>query len=396
MKSLTIAAIAAALGLIAGYGVVALEFAADGDYLRYSNLHPRTDIPTQSAEQPIEVQKSDGKTPRLKVIGEAEVDLGSIQQYTEGTEVFKIANEGDAPLKLKLEGTTCKCTVGKMETDTIAPGETAEIELTYKAETTQPQYSHGATIRTNDPTTPKLVLSISGVVERRIYTVPEQVVFTRISANVPNTQEVSIYTIKLPDFEWKDVILDESPVAEFFEIEMRDLEPDELKSEFNVDGGKHLTIRTKPGIPNGPFQQTLRIKTNHQDIVVPISGSVIADVTVVGGRRFNLNTGVYNLGYVEQKEGVSRDLLILVKGPNREKIDVKVASVSPEDVLQAKLGEREVSEKLVKIPLTLTVPPGSRKVNRLGSTAKGFGMVELSTTDPRNKKLRIKVHFAVE
>ncbi len=384
--------IAAIAGLGFGLGLTQYEFAGVGSFLRVSNTHVPESVDENSPET--KVSTSDVKRPRAKIIGDSVYEFGTIEQDTKDSHVFKLKNEGNAPLKLVITGTTCKCTVGKLETDSIPPGEIAEIELTYEAKQPTAVYRHGATIRTNDPDHPTIKLSVSGVVENRIYVLPTTIVLSRISSNSPTEFQLSVFSVRHPEFDVTDVVFTNSEIAEFFEFDVAPLPADMFQG--SADGGKLVTVRTKPGLPNGPFRQDLRVETNSgKPLFVPFTGSVIADVSIAGGVKFNSDASLFDMGLIERGKGAEARLLVLVKGENRDKINVKVAGSSP-STLKAELGEPTRGKKVTRYPLKLTVPPDSPSGSYLGSKASGFGKVILETTDPRNKELTVRVRFAIE
>ena len=55
---------------------------------------------------------------------------------------------------------------------------------------------------------------------------------------------------------------------------------------------------------------------------------------------------------------------------------------------------------VLMIPMTITIPPGSRVVNRLGGKATELGAklgkIVIETTHPQTKQVLLYVHFAVE
>ncbi len=394
MKTWIGSAIAALVGLAFGLGLTQFEFAGMGEYLRVSN----TSIPPIRDEEDPEADPGEpvAELPRVKLIGEPIFEFGTIEQNTSGSHVFQLANEGKAPLKLVITGTTCKCTVGKLETNVVPPGETADIELTYKAEQPTPNYHHGATIRTNDPKRPTIALSVKGVVENRVFVLPPTLVLSRISANSLTEFQVAVYSVRYPDFEVTEAVFTEQESAKFFEVAITPLPAEWLEGQRSADGGRLLTIHTKPGLPNGPFHQNLQVSTNSsQPIDIPISGSVIADVSIVGGQKFHSDAGLFDMGVIESKQGASERLLVLVKGKNRDKIKIGVASSSP-SMLKVELGEPTRGAKVTRYPLILTIEPGSPSGSFLGSQSAGFGSVVLETDDPRNKRVSIRVRFAVK
>ncbi len=48
----------------------------------------------------------------------------------------------------------CKCTIGDLKKNELQPGEEAEVELTWTAETSEREFGQSATIETDDQSNP--------------------------------------------------------------------------------------------------------------------------------------------------------------------------------------------------------------------------------------------------
>src|SRR5690606_2024160 len=112
--------------------------------------------------------------PRIEVIGGEEFDFGVMEPGGEGTHQFVVRNVGTAPLELDIIGSTCKCTVGTLQQETVAPGEQTEIELRWVANTNSEEFGQTATLKTNDPSRGELNLKIRGKVISTMTMVPRR------------------------------------------------------------------------------------------------------------------------------------------------------------------------------------------------------------------------------
>jgi hypothetical protein len=99
-------------------------------------------------------------------VAPASHDFGLVGPDTVTT-VFTVRNAGDGPLQIESVSTSCGCTTAEMSTQTVAPGESASLTVTF-----DPQAHAGAVgqfvrfvyLRTNDPVTPEIELKISAEV----------------------------------------------------------------------------------------------------------------------------------------------------------------------------------------------------------------------------------------
>jgi hypothetical protein len=75
---------------------------------------------------------------------------------------------------------------------------------------------------------------------------------------------------------------------------------------------------------------------------------------------------------VDGEKGIETTLRILIKGPHRHDVQLKIKEVDPSDVLAVQLGESvPINNGLVYMhPLTVSVPKGSRPVARMGLIGK--------------------------
>jgi hypothetical protein len=160
-----------------------------------------------------------------------------------------------------------------------------------------------------------------------------------------------------------------------------------------------VIVHIQPGLPLGALEQVLHLKTNladNSELDVPIHGSVISDISVVG-RNFSTSKNLLTLGIIKQSEGARADLHILVKGPHRHDVKLKVLSTDPSDVLHATIGEPNLdNDKILRYPLTIEIPPGSRQTSRLSSDPQTAAKVTLETTHPQAKDVQVMVRFAIE
>ena len=189
--------------------------------------------------------------------------------------------------------------------------------------------------------------------------------------------------------------------ASFFSLDWRPTEADELRDKQGATIGLTGTLTVKPGLPLGPINQTIQLKTNVTEVdqlELDISGTVVSDISIVGPSQFVEKHSVLMFGVIERDQGAKTTLRILVKGPHRQDVKLIVKQIDPADVLKASLGEaREINAGVVRMyPLEIEVPPGSRLVNRMGSDQAKFGKIVLESTHPTVKEIPINVKFAVE
>ena len=391
MRTLLVVIVAAALGVAVGVGTTWAKLTRAPDF------SPDFDLLTSALRSTGEAPEPTGPQPAVTVSSE-EHDFGIVERNHLVEHEFVFTNRGQAPLRLKSGGTTClKCTVSKIPEAPIAPGESAKVVVEYNASVDSPQFRQSATILTNDPAQTRVVLTVFGKVAASYSIEPHELVISKVAANASETVTARVISyltdqFKIESFQWSD-----ADSARFFDLQIAAIGRDEL-TEPHAKLGYTLTVTVKPGLPLGPFRQKLTLNTDlpgAPTLQLPIAGTVISDITI-SGPGWDREHGVLVLGVVRSAEGIRRNLTVLVHGEHRHDVQVTVGKCQP-DFLRVSLGEpADVNGgAVVRIPLTVEVPPGVPDANYLGSPGK-LGEILLETTHPEAKQVRLLVQLAVE
>ena len=98
------------------------------------------------------------------------------------------------------------------------------------------------------------------------------------------------------------------------------------------------------------------------------------------------------LGTVSSRSGSQTNLFLTAKGPHRADVKPIVRTVVP-DSLEVVVGEgRPVgSGNVIRIPLSITIPPGSAPANHMCSPQAPAGRIVLDTGLPDSPALTIPV-----
>lgn len=87
-------------------------------------------------------------------------DFGKVTQVETVGGIFKFKNIGDGILKLEPPKPSCGCTVAELKPDTLKPGETGELPFTLHLGLVKAQFDKRIAVKSNDPQTPEVSLSI--------------------------------------------------------------------------------------------------------------------------------------------------------------------------------------------------------------------------------------------
>jgi hypothetical protein len=332
-------------------------------------------------------------------IEKTDFDFGVLDIAGEGTHDFTVANRGVAPLRLTAGETSCRCAVSKLERETIGPGESAKVTITWKPKGTTGPYRQTAKIKTNDPALPAMTLTISGKITVAAEFVPPEMVFSELTVGGSATAQSRLYCnlakpLKILGHRW-----DKAETARLFDVALAPLPADDVAARPGARSGTLVTVTARPGLQQGPFKQKLILETDLKaaaEQALPIQGRVEGDITVAGA-DWDYAYNLLNIGAVPSGESATRRLLLMVRGPHRKDVTFKAAQANP-NFLKVSIGKStEINHgAVVQTPVTIEVPAGSPVCSHLGASRGDLGTFDLETTHPQVPRLRVLVRFAVE
>jgi hypothetical protein len=191
----------------------------------------------------------------------------------------------------------------------------------------------------------------------------------------------------------------DAALAERVHVEVEPLSALELPNP-QAKAGVRVVATYEPGTTVGPFAGSLKLHTNLEKSPlreVPITGNVKGDIWIYSP-AWSEAAGLLRMAPVSSAKGGSTLLYVNLRGEHAETTKVGVAKdgVTPAE-LQATVGEpKKMRDGLVRIPLTVTIPAGTRPMVRAGEDQGGEGEIVLDTTHPQMSKVRLRVHFTVQ
>jgi hypothetical protein len=393
MKAWLVSVLASAAGVAIGTGITVAEFAPAKEVFVISE-----------DEGTVIMTDASGGTPKAVVEGEKEHNFGVMERNVKGEHVFKVSNQGTAPLSIKVGHTTCKCTVAKLANETLAPGESTEVRLEWEAKSYVEDFRQSAEVETNDPANRVIRLAIAGNIIQSIRPIPEELTLSAISANEDSVAETKIYAFTAKPLEIKQASLVNADYADHFAVTATPLSDKEVAEVANAKSGFRISLNVKSGLPVGPLNQTIRVETNvptAEVVEIPVHLTVASDISVINASpeaSFVSEKNLLRLGKLQSEKGANAQLYLLVKGPHRNDIKLTIASIEPATVIQATLGEATPLRNgaVLRYPLKLTIPPGQSPVSRIGGEQGELGKIILHTTHPIAKEVRLYVQFAIE
>jgi hypothetical protein len=334
------------------------------------------------------------------LVDREEYDFGIMDAEQEGSHDFVFTNVGSAPLELSSGATTCHCTVSMVDSDPVPPGKSTPVTVTWKPKGKLGEYTQSVTILANDPHRPQITLTVHGDITVGVRADPPELVLSRVPLGEPGGGDVRLWcSLPGPPLAITGVTLSDDSTAKFFQVTPEPIPQAQVQEEKGARSGVLLRVAVKPGLPQGPFQQTISLRTNqpsHAELTLPVKGMVQSDISIAGA-DWNPQLGLVDIGTVSGQTGAQRRVVLVVRGAKCKEVRFKPAGTVPE-FLQVEVGQTTVvgDGATAHTPLIIQIPPGSRPANHLGSEEGKLGQILLETNHPRVPQVRILVRFAVE
>lgn len=340
---------------------------------------------------------ADAAAPRIQV-REPNYDFGSMQRGTSKSHEFTVSNVGNAPLKLRSGGTTCKCTAFKVPEDALQPGQSTKVKLEWAAKADNGEFRQTGTLLTNDPAQSQVDLTVNGKILPISGVDPPDFLFDKISVGEQKSARVYVMAMLQDHLAVKDPLLSDPSMRDKFDVKIEPVDPKELPNK-NAKRGVRITLTSKPGLPVGRINCWLSLHTDLLDaekLEIPLNGDVVGDISIHGNLGWLEGQGILVIGGVKSSEGGHGRVNIIARGPEAAKITFGVKSKDPEE-LKVTLGEpRKLSDTLVQVPVDIDIPPGTRPMVRLDTAQGDAGRIVFSTTHSVIKEVSLPVRFAVE
>ncbi len=339
--------------------------------------------------------------PRPKaVMPTLEHDFGIMEAGSRGTHSFVVRNEGNAPLTLKhgKNDTSCGCTIGELSQDVVAPGEEATITLHWDVR------GDGATrqwgkLHTNDPLYPQFTLNVSGIVRAPAKIVPAKLTFPELDSDVIHEEKFKVLVYHTDKLEIPQYLMLNPDLGAFFQAKFEPMTAEEAAAE-DALCAFHGTLSIKPGLPQGPFQQTIRLVTVPDlntpiEMVITGNGGGESQMLVVG-RGWDSKNERLHLGTISSSEGLTRKMDVLLRGEGHADTKLTIGKVTPAG-LKVTLGEPITLGKgiAVRFPLTIEIPVGSKSMTYPGVTGDDVGNILVKSSNPGYPDMNIPLVFNV-
>lgn len=340
--------------------------------------------------------------PRVEV-AETIHAFGTIGTGETGSHRFEVRNVGRGPLTLRKGSSSCSCTVSDFDAEAVegeepkrevpAEGSTF-VTVQWKGKPPGGPFRQQVTVLTDDPRRPEIVFVVEGTVLPSWKAVPPTIALPRLTASASERAAATIFTYGEEAPVVESLSIDHPQASQFFSLSSVPLSPEEVAAEPDATGGFRVDVAVHPGLPLGALKQLLTVRFRMPEPVTAellFEGSVGGDL-VLAGQGWDSSRQALRLGTVSGRTGLKTTLFLTAKGPNREAVQPRVVETVP-DALEVTVGEPKPigSGGVMRIPLEIVIPAGSRPVNHICSEQAPAGRIVLATGHPDTPTLSIPV-----
>lgn len=155
---------------------------------------PTAGVPPVPA--PVPPAPVDPNAPKI-TCAEPIFDFGQADNTAKVEHDYKVRNDGKSQLLIKDVKASCGCTAVTPAKTELAPGEETTIKAVLNLENKQGAQSKTITVNSNDPSTPRLVLSLKGIAVPMISVTPPVVSFDTVTDTThPALKTVEVRAVK--------------------------------------------------------------------------------------------------------------------------------------------------------------------------------------------------------
>lgn len=217
-------------------------------------------------------------SPRIQ-LNETSFDFGEVALNEKATHRFIFQNTGAVPLEILEIKSSCRCTTARVSSQTIEPGASGSLEVTFDSTGRFGLEKKGVRFRTNDPLHPKVHLQIKAFVKGDFEVSPRSFVFRDVTIGQAFVQTMTVTTVNPGAFHVVDV---QSSSKHFVPT---------LTETKTGDGKQTYLIQVKLNPPMTGWKVSGKVKkqflTSNIRIVTDSSRQPMIEVRAVASRKGN-------------------------------------------------------------------------------------------------------------
>ncbi|MDO4571370.1 MAG: DUF1573 domain-containing protein [Planctomycetia bacterium] len=317
---------------------------------------PEASAGVKEALEEYEAQYAPAPLPVAKGSAFADFSSTPLQPGDSFVSKFSIINSGEAPLLLEKGAFSPECLEWSLSQNTLAPGEIAVVELRCAAPSVAGTFDIKATLYTNDPKRSQVVFRTKGRVDSNVSVETSQLSLGLCPINQTKTISTRLLSkLNVPPEVASVRFLNEAS-APFFEVAFENIDPTMVP--LGAKSALRMILSVKPGLPKGPFRQTVELTTKAPEervLRLHLEGYSEDDLSL-SGSGWTPADHVLVLGGVRRGKSIESRLTLQQSGNNFNDV-FAVGEVQPAFLL-AEIGELDVdpTRGTSKQALVVTLP----------------------------------------
>lgn len=385
-----------------GYGIATMQFQSLTSGTQ-SILGPDADM-----ESAIRKAKStEAKPGKIEVVGGTELDFGTMRLGTKRSHSFVFRNVGESPVDVVYKSSSCKCTVGKLDSKTLNPGEQTQVDLEWLAEGVFNDFAQTATIGTNAPDQEEIKLTIKGKIGQAYVFDPSPIDFRDFLASEEHELKGRLYSfeegmIQVTSASWSDEKTASKILCELGEP--KKLQAGEIAEYSDANSYVNFKIKLKKGVPAGALSGNMVFNkksdqpdSKEQQINLPIQGRSVSPIRIIAGNDFNEERNIFDLGSAKSKVGLKKSFVLAIKDDKAGEIQLTLEPLPTaiEGKLKVTIAELKSTQKQKMFSVTLEVAPGTAPIEFAGAYGKDFAKIVLETNMESAPKFPMYIKFRI-
>jgi hypothetical protein len=282
---------------------------------------------------------------------------------------FVLANQGDGPLEIKNAEPACGCTVASYDKK-IAAGEQGKVKAQLDTSNFVGPIAKHIAVLSNDPDTPRLVLTIQADVVAFVRVQPTYVRILHVQTQAAAPTAVTLWSTDDKPLDLGDI---EAP-APWVSATARPATAAERLPDVAAEQWR-LEVTLGPDAPAGPLSGSIRVATGHPgepEIEIPLSGNV--------RRILHVQPGSADFGTVALPVKSPRKLALKIHNFGKEAVEIRSAGSDVAFVAAAVSPEEPGRRFRLELLLAADAPKGTFE-----------GTVRIETSSPEMPTLEVPI-----
>lgn len=250
----------------------------------------------------VSAQASDAEASDIQFVS-TEHDFGAIMDVNRYDTAFLFTNVGNAPLVIEQVKAGCGCTTPALAKKVFAPGESSEIEVSFKPRGGGRQTKR-ITVFTNDPDEPTITLAIKADITPFVTATPRMVRFQNARTGTGQQAVVQLEAVD-PDFSIRRAYVT-GLAAKHFSAQVLP------RPEGITTGPWNVLVSLSPQAPWGTQYATLNLDVLGKPTPdgEPVSHTAKVTVNAKVSGTLSANATMFQVGIVEPGETFSKTVVL--------------------------------------------------------------------------------------